>query len=381
LGRSLEDVLAPLAGESRVVLLQAFIRPTDILRETFDFSACRTLRQLLRAPTAQGAFVVDNLDWRPLFEPELWRGVLNAQIPNCRLVALATQRAAERYAPRLSLGFLEHFPYARAHYAGMRQGAPNAVNCTMQHAGCARDKTFYHLDPARELRGEPDGQRVPQPDKVFVMGEFGAAVFRACGYAEERLVLAGSARYDHIVYPPAAAARAPRLAGPLRVLVACSLEVSCEIAMVEAAVLAKAGSPTVELRVRNHPSSRVDAHPRFAALRAGVEISQETLDADIAWADVLLYSYSTVAEEAFLQGKPAWQWLPLGFNGSALAEVAEIPRFGSVAALQAAFREGAALAPAAVPEHASAEAAQQLFHPADGRAADRIADYCRDICA
>ena len=305
---------------------------------------------------------------------------MNAHIANYQLVALATARAAVLHKPRLTLGFLEHFPYARAHYEGMRRSGLNARNYAMQHAGCARDKTFYYLDPRLEFRGEPDGSCVPRPDHVFVMGILGADRFRECGYREEQISVTGSARYDHVVAMPQDQTKSrdrARVAGRLCVLVACSLEVSSEIAMVEAACLAAAGLEGVHLRLRNHPSSRVDNHPRFSRCRGFIEASTNSLAVDITWADIILYSYSTVAEEAFLLGKTTWQWLPVGFNGSALADVVPVPQYGSVGQLRIAMLEHTKNPDATHPsEEMILAAAEMLFKPADGGATLRIADAC-----
>jgi hypothetical protein len=76
-----------------------------------------------------------------------------------------------------------------------------------------------------------------------------------------------------------------------------------------------------------------------------------------------------VAEEAYLRGIPVWQWLPPGFNGSALAEVAEVPTFSTVAGLRGAVRSELP-APSRTEQQAVAHA---LFGPCDGRAAERVA--------
>jgi hypothetical protein len=142
--------------------------------------------------------------------------------------------------------------------------------------------------------------------------------------------------------------------------------------MLEAARAAAAGARDVELRLREHPFARPETDAAYAAARAGLPRSTGTLDEDFAWADAVLFTYSTVGEEAVLKGLPAWQWLPLGYNASALSEAADIPRFASVAELRAAltgFRPGAGLPG----EAARARLQERLFGPGDGRAAERVA--------
>jgi hypothetical protein len=101
-----------------------------------------------------------------------------------------------------------------------------------------------------------------------------------------------------------------------------------------------------------------------------VALSTGSLDEDLAWADLVLFTYSTVAEEAVLKGLPAWQWKPVSFDASALSEAADIPRFASVAALRAAlagFTPGQGL-----PKDRDRLVEDLFFHP-DGGAAGRVA--------
>lgn len=378
-GRSWREVLLPAIGRDDVVLLQAYLSFGDIARAVLNFRALWSIYLLFSSNKAAEIFVVEGTDWRPLLEQELWRGAANANIPKCRLVALATKRAAKAHRPRVTLTFLEHFLHARAHYDGIRQSKVGALNCTMQHAGCARDKTFYYLHPDIEFAGQPDGCAVPHPDRVFVMGSLGRQVFLECGYKHAQVVMSGSARYDHILATAPALLIAPSAQGTLNVLIACSLETSTEVALAEAAGLAARGLPGLKLRMRNHPVRRVDEDPRFWPFRSEIEVSSGSLNADLTWAHVVLYSYSTVAEEAFLHGKSAWQWLPTGFNGSALVEAVDVPQIASVAALRDRFERasvnGVGQRPSAGDRR---QAVEYLFHPADGRAAERI---CADLLA
>ena len=153
-----------------------------------------------------------------------------------------------------------------------------------------------------------------------------------------------------------------------------TINTAVEMDMLEGAAAALEGLDGVELVVRNHPFSRVESHSRFAALRNKIRVSNATLEEDVASADALLFTYSTVGEESLLRGKPAWQWLPLGFNAPALSEIADIPRFSNAADLRAALRrlkkDPGAFIPA---EEMRRAVAERLFHHCDGGAARRIA--------
>lgn len=377
-GRRLADVVAPLQGADDVVLLQAFLKWADVFRAILDFRSLLVTLRALREPSFRRVFRSEGWDWFPIFRSELIRGSWNASVAICQLVALATERAAVCYRPALTLSFLEHYPHARAHYEGIRRSGVASENWAVQHAGVCHEKTFYFLHPEAEFAGIPDNVQVPHPDRVFVMGQMGRDIFLECGYAPEQIALSGSTRYDHIRVPTAETQKPEEQSvSKVHVLLACSLEIDTEVVMVEAAFFAARDLPQIQLRLRNHPSSRVDTHPRYRDCQIQIEVSSAPLAADLDWANLIVFSYSTVAEEAYLQGKPAWQWLPLGFNGSALAEAVSIPQFGSVQRLREELiqfcRDSGPYLPSVQKRK---EAAELLFAPADGMAANRIAAEC-----
>jgi len=104
------------------------------------------------------------------------------------------------------------------------------------------------------------------------------------------------------------------------------------------------------------------------------------LEGDLAWSDLIIFSYSTVADEAWLQGKPAWQWLQVGFNGSALVEAVGSPQFGSVESLRRGLQDLVSNYRKYTPTtEMRALAARRLFAPADGMAAERIVGECEQL--
>lgn len=380
-GRSLAEVLAPLWNCEQVVLLQQSLSMGDFLTALGDFAPLGSFLRMRRWRDFRAVFRQDGLDLWPLFEHRLLHGFVNADLPHTELVALATERACRRYRPKVTLSFLEHFPYARAHYEGVRRADIGALRLAVQHCSWCHEKTFFFLDPKSELAGEPDGCAIPQPDFVCAMGTFGEELFMECGYARDRVVLTGSPRYDHIGLPDKA--RPGNVGnGGRNVLLVSSLDVETEIDMAEAVVEAAHGLQGMTVLLRNHPFSRIETHPRFQRLRDRLSISEATLADDLKWADLIIYTYSTVAEEALLQGKPVWQWLPLDFNGSALVEVVRVPQFGSVPALRAALQAFVANPEAFLPREQDRRLVlERLFYRDDAGAASRAAEaVCRFLC-
>lgn len=373
-GRNLGAVLAPLKDRSDVVLLQRFLKPADVLAALFNFRPLWAYLRRRRRAEFKNLFRVSGLNLLPLMEERLLRGFLDGCLPRCALVALSAQRACRALTPRRVVSFLEHFPYARAFYEGARRADKAILCCAVQHASFCLEKTFYFLDPAREFRGEPDGLAAPCPDEVFAMGTLGRDHFLSCGYPKDRVHLTGSPRYDHVA-APVSVSFAPGAEKKLRLLIVASLDTTVEIDMVEAAWAAAEGLGGVSLTVRDHPFSRVEKHPRFSRFAPRVAVSSQTLEADIASADVLLFTYSTVAEEAFLTGKPVWQWLPLSYNASALVEACAVPQFSSTDGLRQAMKDFQENPKAFQPDlPIRKEACEKLFFRGDGQAAGRIAE-------
>lgn len=385
-GRSLRSRLAPLKRQSDVIVLQALLSPHDFLRVIADFIPLATFMRVRRQPAFLNVFRREGMNYYPLFEEPLLRGFLDPSIPHHELIAVAMERACRRYQPKTIVSFLEHFPFARACYEGVRRSGGGAQCCAVQHASYNHEKTFLFLHPSLEFHGEPDGCPVPHPDYVCAMGTLGHALFRECGYPSNQVLLTGSPRYDHVKALPshgliredhrwAMAAPPSSLESlPMSVLIVSGLDVEQELEMVDAACAAIQGLEGVTLLLRNHPVRRIDAHPGFARYADRVQVTQSSLEADLERADLILFSYSTVAEEVFVAGKPVWQWLPLGFNGSALSEAVTIPQFGSVADLRDALRTFRSDAHRFAPSReASQRALEWLFYRGDGGGAERVA--------
>lgn len=379
-GRSLAEVLAPLRNCEEVVLLQQLLSVGDLLKALGDFAPLGSFLHMRRWRDFRAVFHHDGLNLWPLFEHRLLHGFVNADLPHAALVALATERACRRYRPKVTLSFLEHFPYARAHYEGVRRADIGTLRLAVQHCSWCHEKTFFFLDPRLELAGEPDGCAIPQPDFVCAMGTFGQELFMECGYARDRVVLTGSPRYDHVGLADRARpgnVENGTLNG-INVLLVSSLDVDTEIDMVEAVFEAARGLQRMNLLLRNHPFSRIEKHPRFERLMGKLKISEAPLEDDLKWAGLIIYTYSTVAEEAFLQGKPVWQWLPLDFNGSALAEVVSVPQFGSVPALRTALQGFSSNPGAFSPREQDRRLVlERLFYRDDARAVSRVAEAVR----
>jgi surface carbohydrate biosynthesis protein (TIGR04326 family) len=377
-GRRGREILRPLAGRRDVLLLQSLLTIREILVAAFDFSALPVLWAAVRDDRFRNVFRRLGLDFFPLFAVPILRGGLSSGIPQCLLYELAASRAQALTHPRVTVRFQEHNPPSRAVYAAMNG---TATRCwAMQHASYNRSKTYLAMHPEKEFAGADDGEAVPHPERVCAMGDLGRRLFLDCGYATEQVLATGSARYDHVRLEVAkdyvtdcSASRA------LRVLVASSLPARADIQLVQAAVMAVKDLPSqVALRLRQHPFDRMESQPSWCDLAPRLEMSTAALKEDLAWADLVLVSQSTVGEEAFLAGKPVWQVRFPHPDQSALAEVVAIPRFYTVQALCQALKvllvTGRPVAPTA---DEIGRVYRQLFQPQDLEPSIAIADAIR----
>jgi len=149
------------------------------------------------------------------------------------------------------------------------------------------------------------------------------------------------------------------------------LAIEPDLEMIEAACEVLKLIPELCVSFRKHPLSPIR--------QERVPMTHGSLEEDLESADIILFTYSTVAEEAFVRGRPVWQWLPQGFNASALAEIVSIPRFGSVKSLRDAIVSYRSNPGKYIPDESTRNLIlSSLFYRTDGQAALRIADMiCR----
>ncbi len=336
-GRARRVVLRPLADRKNVLLLQSLLTIREILSAAFDFSAFPALWSASRQAGFRKLFSRRGLDLFPLFSVSILRGGLSSGIPQCLLHEMTASRAQALTCPMVAVRFQEHNPPSRAIYAAL---TGTSTSCwAMQHASYNHSKTYLAMHPEKEFAGTGDGEAIPHPARVCVMGDLGRKLFNECGYAPEQVLVTGSARYDQ-VRPNVNKEHAVDAWGSraLRILVASSLPARADIQLVLAAVTAVKDLPfMVALRLRQHPFDRMELQPGWRDFAPRLEVSTGTLEEDLAWADMVLVSQSTVGEEAFLAGKLVWQFRFPHPDQSALAEVTAIPRFYTVQTLRQEF--------------------------------------------
>ena len=289
------------------------------------------------------------------------------------LVYIATERAFHKYKPKKSISFLELFIYSRAFYTGGRLGFPNTIHYTIQHASYSREKTFVLLDPQLEYSGCPDNLPIPRPDYIFTMGELGKEIFMESGFPEERLYSTGSPRYEHI--KGNCISNSNRTSNVTNILIVTALDINLEIEMVEAVYFASLDLPQIKLRLRSHPFAKMNSHPDFHNYADRIQLTNGTLEEDLKTADLIIFSYSTVAEEALIQGIPVWQWRPITYNGSVFRDLGCIPSFYSVSDLRKSLKEFVSNKYSFIPGiETRSFILKKCFYDANGSVSEKIAN-------
>lgn len=369
---------APRAGSVTegvaLVFVQSFLTLKEIVLAVLDFSYARKYAAFSRSRGFRDIFMRRGVDLWPLMNRRILYYFLDGTVPRYRMMESAYRKAFLRYKPRAALTFLDLFLSARAFYRGADTAGAHAVKLNMQHAGCGSEKTFLSTDRSRETEGVPDGISVPQPDYYFAMSERYRDMLADNGIGPDRVFVTGSARYDHIkISGHGTANKRPR------VLMAPTLNLKHELDMVDAAVAA-AKDLGLELAIRSHPAARIEDAAGYRAYSGSVVSSSAGLEEDIASSDIVLFVYSSVAEEAFLKGVPVVQWRPAGFNGSVFSDIGGIRAARTTGELKEVFEsfisDPAAFAPR---EDAKRELLARCFYRDDGMASVRIADKIREI--
>lgn len=369
--RPLQDVIAAVRPHPSVILLEGYLRPYDIVSRIWNWRYLAAFFRFSRREAFRNLFRVEGFDLFPLLRAQMLPLFAGSSIGRWELLALAAERACREARPKMLLTFLELFLHARALYAGARAGAPTVKIWSAQHASYSSDKTFGSVRADLELQGRPDGCAIPAPDGIFAMGDLARRLWLGAGFSGEQVPVTGGLRYQTIRIqqrPPAPRGGTPTL------LVIGGMNETLDADMC-GAVQAAARHLPFRLCLRDHPHYRLSARRSFAPFRTVFEISRGTVEEDLQAADLVVFTHSGMAEEAFLRGIPTWQWLWAGFNSSVFVDLHVIPTFTTIAELRGAL-EGYLAAPDAYrPQRDSQELVlRQCFGPDPARASKDIRD-------
>lgn len=372
--RTLSKILKNAIGDERLIFVQHFLGIKDVIAAFFDLRPVFKYIQFKRNRYFWKIFNKNNLDLKALFKDKLIYYFLDSSMPHYYLMEKAYKKAFEYYKPKASLAFLDLFLAARAFYQGASLSGRNIKKFDMQHASYGREKTFILADGLREVRGEPDGIAMPAPDTFFVMGELCREILLEDGFDASRIFVSGSARYDHVKL-----SNKKSFSNPIKILLVPTLNLEYELEMVRAAIRAAHGL-NVELFLRSHPAARMEDMPSFKRHAKNISSSDLKLEEDLARADLVIFSYSTVAEESQLRGIPVLQWQGSGYNASVFRDMGFVRSASTVKDLRNIFKSFADNPEPFRPTTKEKEVViNKCFFKIDGKASVRICDAVEKV--
>ncbi len=372
-GRKYKEVLEPVRRCNDVVILQHLLKITDLIRAILNYKPYILFLCFCRKKEFKKTFVKEGVNYFDLLKKQMAYSFLSSTIPNCELVYKSSIRAFRKYNPKLSVSFQELFMYSRAFYAGGKRGSPSVIHCAIQHASYSREKTMAILDPEIEYRGHPDNCPTPKPDYIFAMGEIGKEIFMESGFPEERVFLTGSSRYEHITNH--AVIRDGNGSRTRNLLLVTSLDRDLEMEMIEAVYEAAKCFPQLSLSLRSHPFAKMEENPGFKRYEDRILVKDKALEEDIKEADLIIFTYSTVAEEALIKGVPVWQWVSASYDASVFRELNVIPCFCTISDLRESLKRFISNPNPFIPDEKTRNLVlRKCFFRADGRSSERIAD-------
>jgi surface carbohydrate biosynthesis protein (TIGR04326 family) len=332
--RRLRNVVATILPHRSVILLEQYLHPRDIVLLIWNTSYLTEFLRFSRVRAFRDLFRVEGFDLFPLLRSQMLPLFSGSSVCRWELLALASERVCRSLRPNVLLTFLELFLHARAIYAGARCGAPTVKLWAAQHASYSSDKTFGFVRPDLELQGQPDGCAIPAPDGIFAMGDLARRLWLEAGFSGDRVPVTGGLRYQTVQVE-----RRPKSVEcrPATILLIGGMNEALDIDMC-AAVRSAARNLPFRMRLRDHPHYRVSERQSFLPFREVFEISAGTAEEDLQGADLVLFTHSGMAEEAFLKGIPTWQWLWAGFNSSVFVDLHVIPSFTSIPELRRALQ-------------------------------------------
>jgi len=371
-GRALKDVVLPIKSRNDMIMLQSFLSIKEMLKYVCDFRMSYRYFLVRISIRFRKLFWKDGIDYFRLFSSDLLYMFFNADISHYRLVALATERAVRKFRPKVVLSFLEFYPFAKACYEGIRRSKEGIICCCIQHGTRSHESTFCAFDPKLEYLGAEDQCPIPNPDYCFAMGNLGRKLFHECGFPDEKILLTGSPRFEHIRLN--ANKRKKSEKDTVRLLFAASGIFDMEMHALDACVMVGKELDFVELIVRDHFFYRLRDYPPAKKLIDFVELSNKSLDDDIDRADILLFTSTTVAEEAFLHGKPVWQWVTPNANTSLFRDVPVIKKIYSADQLKRALYDFKESPDKYYPSDEDIKCVEkECFFRCDGKTSKRIA--------
>jgi surface carbohydrate biosynthesis protein (TIGR04326 family) len=315
----LRDLIKVARGDKNLSLINNDLHFVDIFT-----SYCNSFRiyfkvfEILNNFYRKNDFEFNGYNLIPLLSKELFSSLLSFEVLKYNLIYKAFKRHFDKNKSlKVFLSFLEHYPFTRA----LCLASNNKLDViSMQHASYSHGKTFYYLDPRHEFESSViDGLILPHPNQIITMGNRNKALFESVGYKSDNVLQYGSLRYKD--KSEILNSHTKLMANDsFNILLPLSIKESIHVDLIKAVYTAIKGILNVRVIIRNHPYH--DVRDNIWVMTnlnlENIRFSENTLLDDLNNSDLIISSYSTVAEEGLLMGIPVIQWASLDFEGSPL---------------------------------------------------------------
>ena len=355
------------SGLHQVVFLEHFMGFFEILKNCLSYKHFVTF---LKFKKSIKAFLrQEDADYFPLFENELNLRFLDSSLPHLISVAHAVRTASEEIQPKIVASFLETYPISRALFAGVKAGSFEALTVAVQHASRNYSSVFFMHDPDIEVDPNSNINGVPRADKFIAMGELGRKLVLSSGYDNDDVSLCGCPRFDDVMLN----SKLRKKRTIHNVLYLASGDLQKEVLHFRRALRAISEIGGFSFRLREHFFWKLSDLTEFAYQREKFRISSGTLLEDAEWADLVLFSSSTAADECVLLGVPTWQLSSFRSNASSLSFDIQIPKFYSSEELKIALSKSQPFGLSAPDLNLRKRIEENTFYRADGKSAERTA--------
>ncbi|MDC3234549.1 hypothetical protein OBB02_00720 [Candidatus Puniceispirillum sp.] len=373
--RPIESVIPGSCHDNNVFFIQSYLSILDLLRESCriqPYFKFLSYKKLIHAVLQSNGF---NL--YPLFRKELHYRFFDSSLMHLRLIELAVRRACSELSPMVTVNFLETYPISRACYSGTGQSNKHSIRIAMQHASRNEESTFFRCHPNKEYTVGVDKETLPKADYQFVMGRLGAKIMAESGYPEDRIKLTGSPRFDHVVRRK----RKVKVRNADRsILFAASGDVELEIPAFLMIVRAVQGLSGIKLVLREHFFWKLSGNPEVKPVLDRIEVSNRSLEDDLGRADLVLFTKTTLAEEALMREIPVWQIISGESNFSSLRTMDEVKKFYSENQIRIALKKAMKHESFDVVHSSFVDQVERnCFFKCDGRSAERMSAQIKKL--
>lgn len=277
------------------------IIPNDSSITIASLLACtlRALKLYAVPPKLKGAVDIDGLDLSCLVNRELLEGCHSGNLFfNLRLYYSARDLARRIRITRCLYPY-ENLARDKMLVLGIRSASPTTHLVGYQHAAVSPLNTNFMLAPE-------ESSILPLPDVILTTGDVTKELLRDEGNYPDGLIKSACALRQMDF---GKGGRDGRIKKVNNVFVALGSiwEYESMLVFLDKAFVQFTGTNKYELRIRPHPERALNSAIETAPLsRQGFfSESVKTLDEEFRWADLVIYSSSTVALEAIATGLPA----------------------------------------------------------------------------